>query len=684
MHSRMIMTVCAVAFLVGTVSQAAVPTSITVQGRVTDASDNPLPAGAKSFVFRIFNASVGGTELWPGGAGETQTITTSSDGLWIGLVGAINPLTDAVFSDTTRWLQITVSGTTLPRVRLVSEPYAFRVATVDGASGGNITNKLSIGSSINPGNHAFAAGFSNVASGQSTVSLGSSNSASGGFSSVLGGNSNQVSGEFGVIAGGYNNSVGDSAGVVNGGMNNFARGRYSVVAGGGGINFADSNSAVGYLSTIGGGRRNVASGDTSSIGGGIRNTASGRASVVAGGKNNVASGNFATVAGGLFHSAIGAGTVVSGGTGNEATAAYATISGGYYSEASGGYSTVGGGDDNAALSLWATVAGGRYNRADGSESFIGGGRSNRTSGNISSVMGGLGNTASGYCSAIIGGWLNTASGSNSAAAGRRANAAHAGTFVWADETDADFSSSGTNQFLIRASGGVGIGTNAPEKAMQVQDDSSGGLAYALKLSNESPATNGTTTGILFQVDDGPARGKGGLVYEGTTTWNRGDFHFLQNAVAGDPVNAGLSDKVFTIRNDGNVGIKNSSPGNILTVQQNSATDPVADAWTTYSSRRWKKNISPLKDALEKVQRLQGVEYDWKQNDQHDIGLIAEEVGKVIPEVVAYEENGIDAKSVDYARLTALLIEGMKEQQLTIQGQQQQIDVLKSRLDQQLP
>ncbi len=129
---------------------------------------------------------------------------------------------------------------------------------------------------------------------------------------------------------------------------------------------------------------------------------------------------------------------------------------------------------------------------------------------------------------------------------------------------------------------------------------------------------------------------------------------------------GLADKVLTIRNDGNVGIGQSAPGNILTIQQTSATDPIADGWTLYSSRRWKENIVPLTNALAKVEQLQGVEYDWKSNGQHDIGLIAEEVGRVVPEVVTYESNGVDAKSVDYARLVALLIEGMKEQQRQIE------------------
>jgi hypothetical protein len=124
------------------------------------------------------------------------------------------------------------------------------------------------------------------------------------------------------------------------------------------------------------------------------------------------------------------------------------------------------------------------------------------------------------------------------------------------------------------------------------------------------------------------------------------------------------DRVVVTRN-GHVGIGVTAPANVLTVAQSSATDPIADAWTTYSSRRWKTNIQPLQGALDKVQQLQGVSYDWKADGKHDIGLIAEEVGLIVPEVVAYEPNGTDARSVDYARLVALLIEATKAQQETI-------------------
>jgi len=59
-------------------------------------------------------------------------------------------------------------------------------------------------------------------------------------------------------------------------------------------------------------------------------------------------------------------------------------------------------------------------------------------------------------------------------------------------------------------------------------------------------------------------------------------------------------------------------------------------------------------------------------------MIAEEVGEVIPEVVDYEENGIDAKSLDYARLTAVLVEAIKEQQRQIEGLKEEIQQLKGK------
>ena len=107
-----------------------------------------------------------------------------------------------------------------------------------------------------------------------------------------------------------------------------------------------------------------------------------------------------------------------------------------------------------------------------------------------------------------------------------------------------------------------------------------------------------------------------------------------------------------------IGVLPSS--NILQIQQSSATDPIADAWTVYGSKRWKTNIKPIEGALEKVARLQGVSFIWKADDKPGIGLIAEDVGEVFPEVVTYEKNGVDAESLDYDHLTAVLVEAVKE------------------------
>jgi hypothetical protein len=91
-----------------------------------------------------------------------------------------------------------------------------------------------------------------------------------------------------------------------------------------------------------------------------------------------------------------------------------------------------------------------------------------------------------------------------------------------------------------------------------------------------------------------------------------------------------------------------------------------------SSRRWKSNIENIANPLELISKLRGVRYDWDEEHgggRHDIGFIAEEVGSVLPEIVTYEENGVDAIAMDYTKLPALLVEAF--------------NTLKSQYDQQL-
>jgi len=167
---------------------------------------------------------------------------------------------------------------------------------------------------------------------------------------------------------------------------------------------------------------------------------------------------------------------VSGGSGNRAgnndgdatNADHATVGGGYANEASASVSTVGGGWTNRASGARATVSGGWNNNASAMASTVGGGRDNVSSGENSLVAGGYGNQATNWAAMALGGTYCRAQGVCSLAAGRRAIAAHTGSFVWADYNDADFTTTGQNQFVVRAGGGVGINTAAPKTTLDVE------------------------------------------------------------------------------------------------------------------------------------------------------------------------------------------------------------------------
>ena len=172
---------------------------------------------------------------------------------------------------------------------------------------------------------------------------------------------------------------------------------------------------------------------------------------------------------------------------------YGTVSGGRKNQA---------GNDNETTTdaVYATVAGGYNNKASNNYSSIGGGSFNTASGSYSGVLGGFQNLGSGNYSAIPGGIFNTASGSYSFAAGRRAKAVTGGTFVWADSLNADFISTNNNQFLIRAAGGVGIGTARPSEQLDVYgnikiSEKGNGLIFPDGSFQTSAASYGDITAV---------------------------------------------------------------------------------------------------------------------------------------------------------------------------------------------
>ena len=102
-----------------------------------------------------------------------------------------------------------------------------------------------------------------------------------------------------------------------------------------------------------------------------------------------------------------------------------------------------------------------------------------------------------------------------------------------------------------------------------------------------------------------------------------------------------------------------------------------------SDIRFKENITPIENALDKISKISGNTYDWKAENKaehgyegNDVGVIAQEIEAVLPQLVQTRESGY--KAVKYDKLVALLIEGIKEQQLQIEKLQLEVEDLKKQ------
>jgi hypothetical protein len=344
----------------------------------------------------------------------------------------------------------------------------------------------------------------------------------------------------------------------------------ATIGGGGATNYlgaAYTNSVLGDFGTIGGGLANTVAGFAQTIAGGSSNNIGTSAfhSAIGGGMNNkIAAAGSATIAGGEFN-AISTNSwwsAIGGGYANyiAADSLYATIAGGWANaiRTNSWNSAIGGGDGNkiADNSWYATIAGGYFNNIGTNSWFsaIGGGWGNNIADNsyAATIAGGAINrigTISGY-SAIGGGWDNNiaansqfatipggrenAVGANASyafAAGRRAKANHTGTFVWADAANSDFGSTSSNQFLIRASGGVGIGTGNPQAALhvystnspttiRVQSSAGFGAGRIEFLSDPQGGDNEWRPGYIQSTDNGGYTGGLAFVVNGTGAGSR--------------------------------------------------------------------------------------------------------------------------------------------------------------------
>jgi len=220
-----------------------------------------------------------------------------------------------------------------------------------------------------------------------------------------------------------------------------------------------------------------------------------------------------------------------------------------------------------------------------------------------------------------------------------------------------------NTGVTSISAGTGISVNA----------STGGVTITNTITNTNQLTNGagfitnSTTSLSLSgnltVSSGNATG-GGIILA-----DDGDIVDLNDGYCAMRFSSGV--RIHSGNRTGGAAIKLGSGGDII------ASSDIT-AYGSPSDIRLKENIKPLVSSLDKVLKLQGVTYDWKEetearsmtNIKEDIGFIAQQVQEVVPELVRQNDNGL--LSLRDKGITALLVEAIKEQQA-------QIEELKAKL-----
>jgi len=386
-NARVCVVVAVLTLVLTGVVLASAPQLLNYQAKLTNSDGTTVSDGTYDLSFAIYDAAAAGNVVWS----ETQTGVNVSDGLFSVILGSVNPIDDAVFDGPQRYLEVTVNGEAIsPRTQITSVAYAQRIATLDGATAGEISGELT----IYPSRGIFTTGSAKIPelAGEAKIVLGVSATSAGSISLY------EPVDSKGNLAAGLQESV-KRVEIQRDGLIMY------------GATEQDTNLVVNPNGDIVG-KGQITMGQNSSSGVqtsvlGFENTADGDSSAIGGGSANLTTGTISTIAGGHMNTANGEGTSVGGGSNNTAD---------------GPYGTIGGGQNNSTLGAFATVPGGDFNAGNGDYSF---------------------------------------------AAGHRAKSEHAGSFVWADHTDVDFSSTGDDQFLVRASGGVGINTATPLGAFDV-------------------------------------------------------------------------------------------------------------------------------------------------------------------------------------------------------------------------
>ena len=237
--------------------------------------------------------------------------------------------------------------------------------------------------------------------------------------------------------------------------------------------------------------------------------------------------------------------------------------------------------------------------------------------------------------------------------------------------DIRFKTGNNERMIILGNGNIGVGTTDPSATFHVLGDSriEGSLFLGTKYP-EGYNDESDFAKIYMDTDDNTTD----LVIE-TSNESNDDIRFK----------TGNYERMIILGN-GKVGIGSTTPDRNLYVTGNfyatttieAGTGMYAQTFNASSDIRLKNNVESIENPLSKISKIQGVKYVLNSDDTNkkQIGFIAQDIEKIIPEVV-YTDNSEEAyKSISYGNLTALLVEGIKELQKEVNSLREEIKFLK--------